>query len=1257
MKLRDHPFKIFYSTPDDPLHHFYIPALSASVHYDRLSGFFSSYALAMAAAGVARLIQNQGTMRLLVGAQLDPKDVEAIKQGHDWRNVLEKRLLEAFEDPTDLLVADRLRALAWMIADGTLTIKVVLPTDKFGYPLPAESAAPYFHPKSGTFTDAYQDQVGFNGSSNESVAGWHYNYEQFTVFTSWESSPAHLAEIQSRFDRLWAGREPDWLALDIPEAAQQQLLKYRPNTAPSRDPLEREPDKKIIETGQGFITERDRQRERAALQFLQDAPCLLDGQWLGAATSAITPWPHQAQVAEAVVSRFPERFLLCDEVGLGKTIEAGLALRQLLLSGYARRCLILAPKSVCRQWQEELYEKFALTVPFFDGHLFRDLSGREIAPDTANPWDAVDVFIASSQLAKRLERQQELLAAQPWDVIFVDEAHHARRKDFLNPRLRRPNRLLELLDGRDGHPGLKERTQSLLLMTATPMQVNPVEVWDLLRPLGLGGRWGASDRNFLRFFRELRQPFDSTDWAFVFGMVQDYLRTGGDLDPKFAEQARSRLGLVAWEQLKQLVTPAQSVSRTNPATSLRQMPAPARTWATDLARQHTPLRRYLFRNTRHLLRTYVRRGLLKATVPRRHPEPVWISMRPEEETLYNRIEEYISSFYQKYEKERKGLGFIMTVYRRRLTSSFYAVRRSLERRLAFLRGQAEPATTAGADEDDLEQEDLLADVTEDLDEPTYQARFREEIEYVEDFLAALNQLGGNDSKIEQLLADLEQIFKQYNTVLLFTQYTDTMDFLREQLRQVYGEQVACYSGRGGEVWNGLVWVPTTKEAIKNDFRQGEALKILLCTEAASEGLNLQTCGILINYDMPWNPMRVEQRIGRIDRIGGHPQVRIRHYFYENTVEAKIYQALEDRIGWFEDVVGELQPILARLGQAIQTVAMTPQAERERILNKELSQLRANLETPEASNLDLDQYLVIDEPSKQIAAPVTLADLERVLTQTSALTKRFEPHPQFNRAYHLQTDGGEVPVTFDANLFDDHPNTLRLLTYGDTSLDSLLTFGLEAYPDNEAGNRLLRCAIETPIPIRAYYRLDANGRPERLTTLLAVEKMYTKEGVPTWSEKAVAMARADFERAVRARLKQQIQVIASRQRAERLTLEERARQVLLQAALVELAMGQQPELFTKEVFPMAFNEAAITGLKRHKYPFAPLLKLVSIDGLRPTPTNPFYVSVQGQSRETLRRQFTIQRERAAELVSLLVNAPEPESQKEKLPDFFIDMSYI
>lgn len=162
------------------------------------------------------------------------------------------------------------------------------------------------------------------------------------------------------------------------------------------------------------------------------------------------------------------------------------------------------------------------------------------------------------------------------------------------------------------------------------------------------------------------------------------------------------------------------------------------------------------------------------------------------------------------------------------------MQQSLKRRLAFLKGQA----GLGLVEDDLEQDELSLDVDElDLAD---RSLFRDEIAYVEDFLHALGMLGGQDSKVAQLLKGLAEIFCHRETVLVFTQYTDTMDFLREQLRQSYGSQVACYSGRGGERWDGVMWTPVTKEEIKNAFREGKEIKVLLCTEAASEGLNLQT---------------------------------------------------------------------------------------------------------------------------------------------------------------------------------------------------------------------------------------------------------------------------------------------------------------------------------------------------------------------------------------------------------------------------------
>jgi len=1225
--LSDLDLQLSYGPGDDCLHHFYIPALKASVRYDRMTGFFTSSALAIAAAGVAHLIANGGRMRLLVGAQLSPADVAAIRAGHDLAQVVAEDLRRSLPDPealADHLLRDRLAVLAWMVASGSLDIRVVLPTDAEGLPVPAPEARDYFHPKIGIFTDPQGNQIAFSGSVNESLTGWQHNYEQFFVFRAWtEEGRLYVAEAMGRFERLWTQREPDWIALPIPEAVRQRLLRYTPPTAPAGDPLER-PSIPVKEAAVQVVVGAAQQQEQVLCQFLRDAPYLVGAQGLGTATCALTPWPHQQVVADKLIANYPRRYLLADEVGLGKTIEAGLLLRQLWLSGIVRRALILAPKSVLRQWQEELYEKFALNVPLYDGTIFRDVWQQEIAPTTPNPWDSVDLALASSQLVKRRDRQQTLLQAHPWDLVIVDEAHHARRKDFQDLRTYRPNRLLELLNG------LQRRTRGLVLMTATPMQVHPIEVWDLLNLLGLGGEWGADGRHFLAFYEELRRPLDEADWSHIFRLFRAELAVrDGQLDPHFESQASQNLGPVDWQRVQNLR------EARNPGRVLRDLSPRAQQIALSMVKQHTPLRRLIFRNTRPLLREYARRGLLQDNIPSRDPRLVWVPLRAEERALYDRIEEYISRFYRKYESERKGLGFVMTVYRRRLTSSFYAVQRSLERRLAFLRGQA----GLGLDVDDLEQESLSLDVDElDLGE---RALFQDEIEYVEDFLHRLRMLAGLDSKVEQLLGDLQEVFYKRDTVIVFTQYTDTMDFLREQLRLSYGSQVACYSGRGGERWDGVMWVPVSKEEIKGAFKQGEEIKILVCTEAASEGLNLQTCGVLINYDMPWNPMRVEQRIGRVDRIGQrYDTVWIRNYFYEGTVEAQVYRALSNRIDWFQDVVGPLQPILASVGQAIQALAMVPQIERQQVLDEELTRLKAELDSAEAG-LNLDEWAAHagDEISAFPPPPVSLPELAQVLTTTPALQGRFRPHETIAHAFWLHHDGREIAVTFDPGAFDEHPSTLQLLTFGNPLLADLLE-RLPA-PSWARVGPLLRLSVEAPLARVGYYALDDGGRPRRLDRLADVRAALQGATLAGgWPEAAIAAAQEDLQAAVAAEWQAIEQASSQLERAQYSALVARAARLLLDAALVELALGQRPRLFDQESYPVAFDEAAVIGLRRHKYPWAPLLRLTQGQIITPRPTDPFFVRIQTEPVERLKQRLETLRQRAVRLLEELTSANGP-----------------
>jgi superfamily II DNA/RNA helicase len=257
----------------------------------------------------------------------------------------------------------------------------------------------------------------------------------------------------------------------------------------------------------------------------------------------------------------------------------------------------------------------------------------------------------------------------------------------------------------------------------------------------------------------------------------------------------------------------------------------------------------------------------------------------------------------------------MTIYRRRLASSFYALAQTLEGRLAKLKGDDHQLSTVVLEED-LPDEFSFTEEIPDVDEAAElekEALNLEESADLRDLLVKVRDLPTDSKacKLEQLFTQLKQ--QGYRQVIVFTQFTDTMDFLRQELASSLGCSIMCFSGRGGEIQErDGTWRTINREDTKRRFRNQEA-EILLCTDAAAEGLNFQFCGAFINYDMPWNPMRVEQRIGRIDRLGqAHSTIRIYNLHYEDTVETDVYMALRDRIDLFETFVGRLQPILARL---------------------------------------------------------------------------------------------------------------------------------------------------------------------------------------------------------------------------------------------------------------------------------------------------------------------------------------------------------
>ncbi|MEP6489680.1 SNF2-related protein [Microcoleus vaginatus GB2-A3] len=1057
MNLTDYAWRISYSSNENnPIADFYIPALECALQYDRKSGFFNSAILSKVAQGLGAMLHNQGRMRLIMGCQFSPQDLQAIQQGYALRDAVTMRLDTDLQPPKTFAQLKHFEILSWLIQNSYLDIKIAVPLKSNGLPIDTESLLDrqhIFHEKVGIFTDCNGAQLAFSGSNNESLSGWESNVESFHVYCAWEGGrdAERVSEEIFRFEQLWNNLSPNVRVFEVPEAVKNKLLNYAPSSKPvwNREsefnvplppraglfrgnhggiaPTENEgfvgaappcPPSPPQGAKLGVIGDSELSQDYAKFEpllKLYASPTCLD---YCLKSIPIKPWPHQVKILRRVAANFPKSFLIADEVGLGKTIETGLILRYLLVSQKVKRVLILAPASIQPQWHEELREKFNLHFWSYSKGELKNAYGERSQSGEENIWNSQNLILASSHLVRRSDRTKQLLDAQPWDLVILDEAHHARRQSPQN-RKETPNRLLQLMQQ------LKEKSRSLLLLSATPMQIDAIEVFDLLHLLGLQGHWSYGE-NFCTYFSTLSEKPDRQTLNFLQLMSVDYFQQGGSPCNRLQQYLQKGDRLLyyklrdVWEK-NQRVNPKQVAEDTDFIAASRQY-----------LTVNTPLKDLMFRHTRDTLRQYYQRGLLDRDIPHRAVTDNAITLENNREVpLYLAVSNYVRHFYNLAQKDnRKALGFLMTLYRKRLTSSFYAIRESLQRRLEGI----------SITEDDFHDLDEADDVILEGMESYFEPADPEEIKYLEDLLYQFENTG-EDSKLSHFITILRKELIQRESAIVFTQYTDTMDYLRTALQQLYGAQIACYSGRGGELYQNGQWRIFPKEQIKTKFREG-IIKILLCTESASEGLNLQTCGVLINYDMPWNPMRVEQRIGRLDRIGQiYDTVRIHNFYYDGTVEAKVYKKLRDRIDAFQTVVGNLQPILATVPTFIEQAVMSADPEEEGVLLGEFDRI---LDAPPPGPA-LDEMVAMDVESdlQEIRQPLqptslfpeTIENLfvnSLILKQMGAIFDRSE-----NRSWQLNYKSRDYAVTFYPDIFDENAS-LQLMSFGNPLFEEMLS---------------------------------------------------------------------------------------------------------------------------------------------------------------------------------------------------------------------------
>lgn len=819
--------------------------------YDRIAGYFSSSILEVAGE---ELDSMTGKVRIICNSELDPDDVKsaraaAMAMRREWRRGDPELLAEKG--------TDRFTRLHRFLASGKLEVRV-LPDSAFGL----------IHGKAGVIELADGRFTSFLGSANESKSAWRLNYELL-----WEDDqPATIAWVREEFEALWGHAAAFPLAQAVVED------------------VERLSRRRVFGSVDSWKESGD------AAGAIVETPVYSREYGL---------WAHQKYFTklayDAHRTPFGARYVLADMVGLGKTIQLAMAAMLMALWG-DKPVLIIAPKPLLWQWQDEMDKLLGMPSAVWDGKQWVDERG---VCHGAKGVEAIlkcprrvalvsqGLFSANTEAAERLKRQD-------YECVIVDEAHRARRRNLApgcesdNPE---PNNLMRhLID-------LARRTKSLLLGTATPVQINPVEAWDLLHLLNvnrehvLGNTWsewnkaelclpvvagesslaGFPTADFWGWFRNPLPPAaEHKDFQIIrraLGLGDEVaVANGSDLD-KLRPPDRSRL-----ERLK-----------------------------PDFGREHSPFLRHIIRRTRDFLETEK-----DPETNQPYLDPVYVKLLGEGSDGAVDLSPYLKEAYQLAEdfcaavaKRAPSAGFLKTLLLRRAGSSVVAG-------ISTARKMLENWEQIEDEEEDEENEGKPK-----RDE--FRTLSPAEKVLLERYLLALESNQSEDPKyrvVQRLLVEgspeAEGLPWKDLGCMIFSQYYDSAEWLAAKLstEALPGALIGLYAGSGRSAYyRSGERQPALREDLKRLVRDGD-IKVLVGTDAASEGLNLQRLGTLINLDLPWNPTRLEQRKGRIQRIGQkRDTVYVFNMRYRDSIEDRVHQMLATRLKHIHDLFGQIPDTL------------------------------------------------------------------------------------------------------------------------------------------------------------------------------------------------------------------------------------------------------------------------------------------------------------------------------------------------------------
>lgn len=815
--------------------------LNGARSYKRIAGYFRSSIFELVGEEISKIPD----VRIVCNSDLDVADIAISKAARE--TALKEKWNHVPIEVEALLYREQYRRLYEILSAGNVQIRVV-PKDKV-----------FLHGKAGIVELADGTKTCFIGSINESKSAFKSNYEIL-----WEdTSEDGIAWVDEEFEALWKESYP------LPDAIVEEV-------------------KRVAERSE--ISFEDVPAKDLPAAALVESPIYRAGEQL-------QPWQRSFVVTflEHRETYGCARLLLADEVGLGKTLSLGTSamLSALLNDGPV---LILCPSTLTLQWQVELKDRLGIPSAVwlsnkkswvdFNGHLIKTRGAQDV---TRCPYR---IAIVSTGLIIQPTKEREKLLQHRYGMVVLDEAHKARKKATLGQALEEQNNILDFM------VSIGPKTRHMLLGTATPIQTEVSELWDLMKILNSGvdfvlGReyvslWADCEKS-LPYVKGDQSPPDAKD-------AWELLRT--PLPP--AKESPTIAGLRF-----QMGIGDDSFYCDTPFSSLgwSEQELVYQTLYPDYYKENNPIVRHTILRRRDTLEE---KGLLDKIEVNVHPNPDnsfntypgqsfnglgLMTNRP-----FDLAYQAAKDFSKALSLRTPAAGFIESMLLQRICSSFASGKSTAAK---LLKRQI------------LEEEDDVQALEKVLD-----GLMPQEAIYLQRIVDELSRPEARDPKLSAVRYFLSEHITDDKTWLelgciIFSQYYDTAYWAASELAKIFkNETIAVYAGLGKSgVFKGADFSTVKREDIKTAVKERE-IRLVVATDAACEGLNLQTLGTLINIDLPWNPSRLEQRLGRIKRFGQtRKSVDMLNLVYNETRDEKVYRVISRRLKDKFDIFGGLPDII------------------------------------------------------------------------------------------------------------------------------------------------------------------------------------------------------------------------------------------------------------------------------------------------------------------------------------------------------------